>query len=270
MQKGKGVCGHHRIRKIAAVAVLPIAICSSDTCAFDHIHSWNTAAGGVVRIGPYEDYPFSDSLSSLKGVLISSSNPYSLEGLISSRIESFFSTRRALIACGLGSLNHDLYHEELVQGRIFVSFAKETVILGAAANMLRKNISGGPQVLNANYTCSFSIGKEDVGRIVVRRELCRDDQEQFRLPSFSFSIIIDPAEIIVDLVSTDRIKGDNRIGSVLRLDQDFHLLSGYRLATGEISGGVLCRRGELVLSVSCSSHPVLGETYSLGAARTWK
>ncbi|MBN2185539.1 MAG: hypothetical protein JW746_09440 [Candidatus Krumholzibacteriota bacterium] len=270
MQKGKGLCSIIGTWKMTVAVFLAIAALSPDLSAFDHLHSWNSGMGGVERLGPDRDYLFSDSSSVSKGIFVSSSKPYSLEDLTAVKLESYFSTERTLFIAGLGSLKHDLYHEELFQARVFIAFFRESVILGAAASMLRKNISGSDPLVTWKFNGSVSIGKKNIGRLVLRTGLCRDDAGEFYSPFFSLSMVISPVELILDFDSLDWMEGDNRVGVIIPADSNFYLLSGYRAATGEVSGGVLCRSGKLILSVSCSSHPVLGETFCFGAARMWR
>ena len=269
MQKGKGLCSVVGVRTIAVVILLLISACIPDLYGFDHLHSWNAGMGGVARLGPDRDYLFSDSSSALKGLFVSSSKPYSIEDLSAFKFESFYSTGRMLFIAGVSSLNHNLYHEELFQTRLFITSFDKIVVIGVGANLLKKNFSGSDPLVTTNINGSVSLGKKNAGRVVLRTDFGRDDAGEFYSPFISLSMVISQVELVLDFDSGEWMKGDNRSGVILPVDRNFYLLSGYRVATGEVSGGVLCRRRKLILSVSCSSHPVLGETYCVGAARMW-
>ncbi len=268
MQKGKGLYSTVGVWTIAVIPLL-ISTFTSNLYGFDHLHSWNVGMGGVARLGPDTDYLFSDCSSALKGVLVSSSKPYSIEGLSALKFESFYSTRNILFTAGVGSLKHDLYHEELLQTRLFLTSFDKIVVLGVVTNLLRKNFSGYDPLVTSNINGSVSLGKKNIGRVVLRTDFGRDDAGEFYSPFISISVVISPVELIFDFDSGEWKKGDNRSGIILPVDSNLYLLSGYRFATGEVSGGVLYRRRRMILSVSCSSHPVLGETYCVGAVRMW-
>ncbi|MBN2072194.1 MAG: hypothetical protein JW814_12130 [Candidatus Krumholzibacteriota bacterium] len=270
MQKGKGLCNTFAVRSLTAMILLSGSFFSSDLYCHDHLHSWNAAAGGVTLIRPYRmDLPHLSPSGSM-GLLVSACQPYSIAGLSSSRFDFFYSTGAIHIDSGMGSLRHALYHEQLFNARISLDSSDFYAGLGIDAGLLLKRFSDSGSIVRRDLKVSLSFVISEIGHIVLRVPFRSDCAGEFHHPPVSVMMILRPLLLFFDLDYAKTADRDHRAGLIMRVEDKLDILSGYRLATGEVSGGILYSHGKMILSFSCSSHPVLGETFYAGVARMWR
>ena len=269
MQERKGLYRFVRKELVAAGVVFALILFPTILHGFDHIHAWSRGMGGVHRPGPWDHRLFSDSTGVYMCVMTSCCRPYSLEDLTASRIETVVAGPHLIFSAWWGLLYHYLYREERFQSHVFILCPGEVAVFGIAAGMVRKKIDGFDPESKILLSGSLLLGTGEKGQVEIRTSFVDIDSEPMFEPLVSARLVFSPIELVFNFDSKGWSNGDNRMGVKVGTGSEVYLLSGYRFATGEVSGGVLYSGGRTAVSFSWSSHPVLGDTFSVGVGRKW-
>jgi hypothetical protein len=203
------------------------------------------------------------------GLISTCSNPYSIDDLLTSYIKVGYHFHRGSLWTDWYLLHHPLYREDHLAVMYGQALLIEGFLIQVKPSFERRQVLGFPS--------------ESVGILTIMavyewmRFVCFGLDWSILNSGFSGSSLVisklslqmDSFAFVVNQVHNRPPERDIRVGVEVELDEKLSLLSGYRLSTDEVSGGVLYTGGRFIFGLTWRHHPAMGVTLSLGVGRLW-
>lgn len=265
MQKGEEMCRgiFEMVTGLSCMAALVLG--TPSTARSGHLHAWSRSMG---RTGSLRDPVPGLADTGSCFIMASICNPYCIEGLTESVLGIQARRRRYALVTSWSALDYRCYRED----RLLVIFSGllPPPLPSPSIGLEVVRIKAGPY--KALETCSRCIA-------VTAGPLLNLSLEIEKWPGGGS--VPDDATLVslawrcgwFELVLGGGWKGECRQGPDMGLSvsllEEFTLMYGYSCGSDEISSGILYSGRGVLACLGWSSHPVLGETFSLGAGRWW-
>ncbi len=271
MQEGKGL--HRRCRIGGFLLVfLSIAACSpAPLGAYPELESaaWISARGGAVFPAERIDIRYNLRERTFFGFISSLSNPFGIDDLITSEARIGFHSRVSAVWAGWALVHHPLYREDRLSLDLGARVLKRRLLFEIRPALRRRRVSGYSASLSRDLSIGASLRCSTNLDIGFGATLTDRDSWRASRTIVMVSLRLDALALIINHVSSDRLRRDVRVGAEIELGRRLILVTGYRTGGDEISGGVLIRFSDFLIGISVNSHVVLERTYSLSIGRVW-
>ena len=255
--------------------LLAVLVALSSGTGISRLHA--AANGNVWIVGrggasvPSDELWLRDELGAHRftGAVLSWCRPYALEDLTVSYLTAGYHCPRRALWLGWHLFHHPLYREDRLTMKASQRLLSGHLLLFCRSSGLFTRVRGFRS--KASFEASFALFFISEGFLLagIENHFIGHGRENHGDWLFAASAHIGPLMLVVNRDLAGGSNANTRIGIEAGLGDGLSLLSGYRLATDEISGGVLYTGRRLLVGISWSHHPVLGRTVSLGIGGVW-
>jgi hypothetical protein len=210
----------------------------------------------------------SDSASAAAAFL-SLENPYSIEGLVASRIEAEASGGIFAVGAAWSRLSHALYREDRLSGAIAFATPVPGVMIGVESGFLRRQAAGfrGERSFPVRLVAAWRRSRS--AAVLLAVPVFESGAAARVRSSWSCLASFGTFALGVAAFSPDGLSTEHRLDASVSLAARATLRTAYACRSGELSTGVCVEIRRCIFGFSWSVHPVLGMSSSAGAGRRW-
>ncbi len=255
---------------VIEIVILILVSAAPDCRPFDFVPAWIEAVGGSRPPRSRQVFKGGAGKDGYFRIALSGSHPYSLPDLWRGRVEFLLRNPRRSVSGWWDALDHPLYREDRWGCGFSVILPADFLGIGFESMGGRRCVAGCDPRWSLSATGAASLRLPGQAWCELDLPLLKTESA-LRAPLLLRVVISNSrASLIFNRkLGPSPEKGDTRVGAVVPLSDYIQLLSGYHLATDEISGGIYCAGKAALFSFSWSVHPVLGESFAVAVGRLW-